>query len=53
MEADVPAHPMEDVGTALASLHVERGTTEPPRILICGSLYLAGSVLEENGPLPE
>ena len=25
----------------------------PPRILICGSLYLAGSVLKENGPLPE
>jgi dihydrofolate synthase/folylpolyglutamate synthase len=25
------------------------GDTEPPRILICGSLYLAGRVLAENG----
>jgi dihydrofolate synthase/folylpolyglutamate synthase len=24
----------------------------PPRILICGSLYLAGSVLAENGTPP-
>ena len=39
--------------TALAALHVERGSAQPPRILICGSLYLAGSVLKENGPLPE
>ena len=29
------------------------GDGPPPRILICGSLYLAGSVLKENGPLPE
>ncbi len=25
---------------------------QPPRILICGSLYLAGSVLEANGTPP-
>ena len=24
-----------------------------PRILICGSLYLAGAVLEENGTIPD
>jgi dihydrofolate synthase/folylpolyglutamate synthase len=53
MQADVPARPFPDVRTALASLHVERGKSQPPRILICGSLYLAGSVLAENGPLPE
>ncbi len=53
MQSDVPARPFADVNTALASLHVERGDAEPPRILICGSLYLAGSVLRENGPLPE
>ena len=53
MQSDVPARPFADVGTALAALHVERGDAQPPRILICGSLYLAGSVLKENGPLPE
>jgi hypothetical protein len=25
-----------------------RGSEPPPRILICGSLYLAGKVLAEN-----
>ncbi len=25
----------------------------PPRILICGSLYLAGEILKENETLPE
>jgi dihydrofolate synthase / folylpolyglutamate synthase len=53
MQADVPARAFDDVRTALAALHVERGSAQPPRILICGSLYLAGSVLKENGPLPE
>jgi dihydrofolate synthase/folylpolyglutamate synthase len=53
MQADVPARAFPDVRTALASLHVERGKSNPPRILICGSLYLAGGVLQENGPLPE
>jgi len=25
----------------------------PPRVLICGSLYLAGEVLRENGTPPD
>ena len=41
-----------NVEAALASLH-DYVWDRPPRILICGSLYLAGSVLAENGPLPE
>ncbi len=53
MEADVPARAFTDVRTALKALRAEHGDQEPPRILICGSLYLAGSVLAENGPLPE
>jgi dihydrofolate synthase/folylpolyglutamate synthase len=53
MEADVPAGPFPDVRTALKSLRVSHADGPPPRILICGSLYLAGSVLKENGPLPE
>jgi len=27
--------------------------TNPPVVLILGSLYLAGAVLAENGPLPD
>jgi dihydrofolate synthase/folylpolyglutamate synthase len=33
MQEDVPARPFPDVKTALASLHLERGHGEPPRIL--------------------
>jgi dihydrofolate synthase / folylpolyglutamate synthase len=52
MDADVPARPFADVRAALAALRVGVAD-QPPRVLICGSLYLAGSVLRENGPLPE
>ncbi len=52
-EADVPARAFPDVRTALETLSKEQRDEKPPRILICGSLYLAGSVLQENGPLPE
>jgi dihydrofolate synthase/folylpolyglutamate synthase len=50
MSVDVPAGPFPGVRQALTALRGQGG--EPPRILICGSLYLAGSVLRENGPLP-
>jgi dihydrofolate synthase/folylpolyglutamate synthase len=50
MSVDVPAHAFPGVREALAALRGQDG--EPPRILICGSLYLAGSVLRANGPLP-
>ena len=53
MAADVPARAFKSVADALQSLVAGSGGTDPPRILICGSLYLAGSVLKENGPLPE
>lgn len=52
-EAEVPARPVADVRTALQTLRAEYAGVRPPRILICGSLYLAGAVLTENGPLPE
>jgi dihydrofolate synthase/folylpolyglutamate synthase len=57
MAADLPARAMADVRSALISLG-RRGETggkdgDGPRILICGSLYLAGAVLKENGPLPD
>jgi dihydrofolate synthase / folylpolyglutamate synthase len=53
MASDVPARPFRDVATALRTIRAEQGEEKPPRILICGSLYLAGDVLRENGPLPE
>ncbi|KAB0268387.1 bifunctional folylpolyglutamate synthase/dihydrofolate synthase [Microvirga brassicacearum] len=40
------------VESALASLH-DYVWDHPPRILICGSLYLAGEVLAANGTLPQ
>jgi dihydrofolate synthase/folylpolyglutamate synthase len=52
-ESDVPARARPDVRTALQALGEGFAGQPPPRILICGSLYLAGGVLRENGPLPE
>jgi dihydrofolate synthase/folylpolyglutamate synthase len=44
--ADLPAHPSASVPDALADIVAPaRG---PARVLICGSLYLAGTVLAEN-----
>ncbi|MBF9059159.1 bifunctional folylpolyglutamate synthase/dihydrofolate synthase, partial [Rhodobacterales bacterium HKCCSP123] len=45
-KAGFTAHEAESVATALAAI-----TAEDPqaRILICGSLYLAGEILKENG----
>jgi dihydrofolate synthase / folylpolyglutamate synthase len=53
MEVEVPAYAFTDIRAALNSLREGYGPGDPPRILICGSLYLAGAVLQENGPLPE
>lgn len=47
----IPASPAPSVGAALDRLTAQGG--EPPRILICGSLHLAGDVLRENGTRPE
>ena len=57
MAADLPARAMADVRSALISLGKDGDAGgndgNGPRILICGSLYLAGAVLKENGPLPD
>jgi dihydrofolate synthase/folylpolyglutamate synthase len=42
----LPATPADSVAAALADL---ARSPEPANVLICGSLYLAGSVLAENG----
>jgi len=45
-EAGLEATPMPDIETALERAAV---VSPPPRIVICGSLYLAGEVLARNG----
>lgn len=53
-EAGLVAEPMESTAAALAKIAVlTRRGGGPPRILIGGSLYFAGTVLEDNGTLPE
>lgn len=50
------AHPASNVRDALQQLHemlAHEGDTNPQTVLITGSLYLAGKVLEENGETPE
>ncbi|MEO1734000.1 MAG: bifunctional folylpolyglutamate synthase/dihydrofolate synthase, partial [Pseudomonadota bacterium] len=45
-DVGVEAHPAASVEAAIARVH---GEDPAARILICGSLYLAGQVLRENG----
>jgi dihydrofolate synthase/folylpolyglutamate synthase len=47
----IPAHCSTDIRSALAAV-AGFGLDPPPRILITGSLYLAGEVLAENGTPP-
>ncbi|TPQ51559.1 bifunctional folylpolyglutamate synthase/dihydrofolate synthase [Prosthecomicrobium hirschii] len=46
------AEPVDSLEAALARLASGWQSDEAPRILICGSLYLAGEVLKANGALP-
>src|ERR1700761_1503450 len=50
--AGLDAAPAEDLEDAMLQLNAwarAHGRETPPRILICGSLYLAGKILSENG----
>jgi dihydrofolate synthase/folylpolyglutamate synthase len=47
MRLGIPATPARDLASALGAIaQIETG---PARVLVCGSLYLAGHVLRENG----
>jgi len=46
--AGLRAQPADSVGQALDTI-LAQAPRAPLRVLICGSLYLAGSVLQENG----
>ncbi|WP_339614271.1 folylpolyglutamate synthase/dihydrofolate synthase family protein [uncultured Parvibaculum sp.] len=48
VKAGLPASPAASIEAALERALLEGGR-DAPRILICGSLYLAGHVLRENG----
>ena len=48
--AGQPATPTTDIASALSGIAETRGPA--PRVLICGSLYLAGDVLRQNGWVP-
>jgi dihydrofolate synthase/folylpolyglutamate synthase len=51
-EIGIPAHARDSIEAAL-ELVAQFDLDPPPRILITGSLYLAGEVLAANGTLPE
>jgi len=51
-EAGLKAMPMSSVGQALDAIRERSEGGIPPRIMIGGSLYLAGNVLAENGTIP-
>jgi dihydrofolate synthase/folylpolyglutamate synthase len=52
-DAGLSAEPVDSVANALMLLRdTWDGVETPPRILICGSLYLAGEVLAQNGTPP-
>lgn len=54
LAAGLSAEPMDDVGSALRLIAESwNGLERPPRILIGGSLYLAGQVLSDNGTPPD
>jgi dihydrofolate synthase/folylpolyglutamate synthase len=47
MRLGIPATPARDLASALGAIaQIETGSA---RVLVCGSLYLAGHVLRENG----
>ncbi|MCP8938818.1 bifunctional folylpolyglutamate synthase/dihydrofolate synthase [Alsobacter sp. SYSU M60028] len=50
-EAGIPARAFASLEAALADIG-ERDWDQAPRVLICGSLYLAGEVLAANGTPP-
>ncbi len=51
-EAGLSAEPVDSVEDALGLIRENWMSSPAPRILICGSLYLAGAVLAENGTPP-
>ncbi|MGV3548196.1 bifunctional folylpolyglutamate synthase/dihydrofolate synthase [Rhizobium sp.] len=54
VEAGLKAGPVDSAAEALTRIaELTRSDDRPPRILIGGSLYFAGNILEENGTPPD
>jgi dihydrofolate synthase/folylpolyglutamate synthase len=53
MAAQLPARATNGVVEAFRTINEMSKGRQAPRILICGSLYLAGHVLKENGMFPD
>ncbi len=51
-EAGLKALPMDSLAQALDAIRERSEGGIPPRVMIGGSLYLAGNVLAENGTIP-
>lgn len=51
--AGLSAEPAENVADAMAMISANWRFEQAPRILICGSLYLAGEILKANNQIPE
>jgi dihydrofolate synthase/folylpolyglutamate synthase len=49
----ISGHTAPDVATALREIAQINDPAEPPIVLVLGSLYLAGGVLEANGEAPD
>ena len=48
-DTGIRATPRADVESALGAIAMATASGIPPRVLICGSIYLAGHVLKRNG----
>lgn len=51
--ADMPGFSVETIMEGIAAIARDTDPGRPPHVLIAGSLYLAGAVLRENGPIPD
>ncbi len=52
-DAGLPAEPHGNLISALQAIKLKTPNGQPPRVLIGGSLYLAGEVLKQNGTIPD
>jgi dihydrofolate synthase/folylpolyglutamate synthase len=53
LSAGLTADPMPGAADALVAIAESWEAERAPRILICGSIYLAGDILAANGTPPE
>ncbi len=52
-DAGLSAEPHSNLVSALQAIKLKTANGPPPRVLIGGSLYLAGEALQQNGTIPD